>query len=103
MRLGGYNDIALEALIGDDALLVDRLDKENAKRRKLTQSMTKEALAQIHSPQYAYQNAALVWLPKGHSGVGSLPLDLPTPLNNLPLFFVGTTKRPRLCKKHWGS
>lgn len=65
-------DIALEALIGDDALLVDRLDKENAKRRNLTQSMTKEALAQIHSPQYAYQNAALVWLPKGHSGVAGL-------------------------------
>lgn len=65
-------DMALEALIGDDASLVDQLDRENTRRRSLTQSMTKEALAQIHSPQYPYLNASLVWLPQGHSGVAGL-------------------------------
>ena len=34
--------MALEALIGDDASLVDQLDRENAQRRSLTQSMTKK-------------------------------------------------------------
>ena len=65
-------DIALEALIGDDVNLVNQLNKENSKRRSLTQSMTKEALAHIHSPQYPYPNASLVWLKKGHSGVAGL-------------------------------
>lgn len=65
-------DMALEALIGDDASLVDQLDRENSQRRSLTQSMTKEALRQIYSPQYPHKNASLVWLPNGHAGVAGL-------------------------------
>ena len=65
-------DMALEALVGDDASLVDRLDKENTARRGITQSMTKEALGQIRSSEYPYNYASLVWLPKGHSGVAGL-------------------------------
>ena len=81
-------DMALEALIGDDARLVDQLDKENSKRRSLTQSMTKEALAQIHSPQYPYSNASLVWLPKGHSGVAGLVASRLVETNQKPAIIL---------------
>ena len=63
--VGGYNADSLR-FIGDDALLVDRLDKENAKRRS-DAIMTKEALAQIHSPNMPIKTHLSV-LPKGHSG-----------------------------------
>ena len=79
-------DMALKALIGDDARLVDRLDEENSRRRSLTQSMTKEALTQIYSPHYPYKNASLVWLSKGHSGVAGLVASK----------LVETTKKPAI-------
>lgn len=90
-RLSQAN-IALEALIGDDASLVDNLDKENRARRAITQSMTNEALSQIQSPHYPYSCASLVWLPQGHSGVAGL----------VAAKLVETTQKPAivLCGEH---
>ena len=98
-------DIALEALIGDDALLVDRLDKENAKRRNLTQSMTKEALAQIHSPSICLSKTQ-PWcgFQKDIAGVAGLVASRLVEATQQPaIVLCGDEKRPQALQEVLGS